>query len=118
VHPVPVPEDARQHLEGPLAARARSVGMRISVPEHLPPLLGVRAAPSGWATLRARPSGNEVWVIEAPGRAPAELVVGTDVRVEPGPAGILLLRQDPEALRAWVVPVPAVPVASAGGGLP
>lgn len=101
----PLPDDLRAALEGPLAGRARSVGMELRVPDHLPVALAVRSLPGGALAVQ-RPLDGELapWHLE-PVEAPVErLVSPVNDRIEPGPAGLLILRHELDGVRSWLVP--------------
>jgi hypothetical protein len=105
VAPLPVSGALRASIERRVAGRARSVGMELRVPDHLPPHLDVRGLAGGTLAVR-RPLDDRLaaWVLEHPDGRTVTLVTPSDIRIEPGPAGILLLRQELAGLRFWVRP--------------
>lgn len=107
VAPLPVPAETRARMEERLAGRARSVGLRLQVPDHLPQLLEVRGLDAEARAVR-RPVDTRFapWVVERPGEVGPTLVPEGGHRVEPGPAGVLLLLDELDGVRAWVVPLP------------
>ncbi len=107
VQPLPVPAEARARMEARLSERARSVGLALTVPDHLPLALDVRSVDGARRAVR-RPvdTRSAPWVIEHDDGSSLTLVADGTYRVEPGPAGVLLLLDELEGMRAWVLPLP------------
>jgi hypothetical protein len=103
----PVSATLRQALEERLIGRARSVGLDLQVPEHLPAFLAVRDLGDDLlAVMRPLDERDAPWVMESESARPLTLTAPEGIRLEPGPAGVLLLRDDLAGLRSWVVPLP------------
>jgi hypothetical protein len=102
----PLPDEIRDQFDATLA-RARAVGMEVELPQSVPSQLAVRPlAGDRWAVIRMRRDGSEVWMMERLEGSRIRIAPEAGVDVEPGPAGVLLLRHEPEGLRAWVIPFP------------
>ena len=102
--PVPLTDSLRRLYTG-WAERSERAGFATVLPSHLPPWLEVRDAGHALAVLRPSVGSGEGWVLIETGREHViEPPNGT--RVEPGPAGLLLLRHEPEGVRAWIVASP------------
>ncbi len=101
-----IPDSLRDALEAAMPARGRALGLRVQVPEHFPPFVAVRALDERLAVRRPRGDGTARWVLSS-ADASLDLQAEEGVRVEPGPRGLLLLRQEMAGVRVWTVPLPS-----------
>lgn len=106
----PLPDELRRAFAERLGARAERVGMEFELPTSLPAFADLRPLADGrWAVRRFDGDGAERWVLERLDADRLRLRPASGLRIEPGPAGLLLLRDEPAGIRAWVVPAPAHP---------
>lgn len=104
---IPLPTRARDDLERRLGPRARAVGMDLHIPEHLPQLVDIAAVSADrFAVRRPVDEASAPWVLESESMPPEVLGTTGAERLEPGPKGVLMLAEELEGTRGWVVPLP------------